>query len=361
MGREAPRLPHPARPVCPPHAPRPRGDTVSPPRVWPPARHRAAYPRPSWCAHPARLSPSRPPALPATWSLRGLGPRVPRGGGAELPPRAPPSPAPFTRPPVATARPPARSLRRVSGWGGGGGGGGSLRGPFARPPAHPSPSRRRPWTGSPAGRSSALRSGPSAPSACALYLPVLASPGAASSSSSSVGRPSGSLWLPLCRPPPRVCPLPARPPVPVEASLPPSVARRGPGTRVRGKGPRGGRWVVVGFRSRKERAASGRERGVGVEEVGPRPVSRGHGGWGRRRAVAVVSRAAVGPAPGRGPRVTGRVAPRPARAAAGGRGRRACGPVCRGGVERGGAPAAPTPRLARLPLSRYLARPGAEV
>lgn len=124
LGREAPRLPHPARPVCPPHAPRPRGDTVSPPRVWPPARHRAAYPRPSWCAHPARLSPSRPPALPATWSLRGLGPRVPRGGGAELPPRAPPSPAPFTRPPVATARPPARSLRRVSGWGGGGGGGG---------------------------------------------------------------------------------------------------------------------------------------------------------------------------------------------------------------------------------------------
>lgn len=239
--------PSPRPPVCPPHAPRPRGDTVTPRRLWPPdadARPRAAAPRTrerrGVLSRRVSLSPARPtspPRRPSEVWARGL-----RGVGVPSPPpRAPPSPAPFTRP---RSRPPAptRGASGASrdGWRGGGGGDGSL---WGRSPARPSVPFPPPALDRfPAGRRPSAPGPPPprrAPSTAYLSPRAPGSSPPPPPSSSSVGRPSGSLWLPLCRPPPACVPLPARHPVPVEASLPPSVARRGPGTRVRGKGPRG--------------------------------------------------------------------------------------------------------------------------
>ena len=93
--------------------------------------------------------------------------------------------------------------------------------------------------------------------------------------------------------------------------------------------------------------------GLGLRrKEGPRPGANGGGlrpvsgtWWGRRRAVAVVSRGAVGLAPGRGPASrAGSAEARVLRAAAGGE--RVGG--CRGGGERGAlrplaSPASPSP------------------
>lgn len=209
-------------------------------------------------------------------------------------PRAPPSPVPVTPNPVRD-RPTPRAeppVRLGVGWRGGGV---AVAAPPGGPPARPSPSRRRPWAGSPpVGRGSSAPC-PTPPRRAPL-LPVSRAPGPRLPPSSV--RLSLALSLSFAPSLPVAPPARARHPLPVEAPLTPSVATRGaPGTRARaGLGPRGpGVWG-----SGAERAASGRERGEGL-----RPVS-GTRVWGRRRAVAVVSRVAVGPAPRPGSRVTGR-------------------------------------------------------
>lgn len=293
----APRLPRRARPSAP-LATRlpPRGDAVptsrggrpTPAPATPRTRERRG-------ALPARLSPARPPrhVVPSrsgSEEEEGSGVWPGPASHARLRPRCRSRPTPF-----ATAPHPARSLRCVSGLGGAAVAW-RWRLPLGgRPPARPSPSRRRPWAGSPpVGRGSSAPC-PTPPRRAPL-LPVSRAPGPRLPPSSV--RLSLALSLSFAPSLPVAPPARARHPLPVEAPLTPSVATRGaPGTRARaGLGPRGpGVWG-----SGAERAASGRERGEGL-----RPVS-GTRVWGRRRAVAVVSRVAVGPAPRPGSRVTGR-------------------------------------------------------
>lgn len=330
----APRLPRHTRPSAPsPRASRPPGMAA---RCRPPPAPRRVP------ANVVGLSRrvSLPPDLPATSSPRGLGPRR-RGPGLAGPglPRAPPSPVPVTPTPVRDrptprAEPPVRlGLGGVVWrWRGGGGSPWGAARPPARPPvAFPPPALGR----FPAGRSGVLRSVPCAPSAGASGLCPRARDLA------SLRRPSGSLSLSLFPALPRCAPSPAR--LPASRRSPPLRPRwREGGPRDAGAGRARATGARGGWGSGAERAASGRERGEGL-----RPVSGTRVG-GRRRAVAVVSRVAVGPAPGRGP--ASRAGSAEARVLAGGRGRRAVlvGVGAAGGV---GAPRprpAPPPRLARL-------------
>lgn len=213
------------------------------------------------------------PAFPRHVVPRGLGPRVPGvGWGAE-----PPPPRAFrlrrrSRPPVRD-RPPKGGASGASrdGW----------RGvavavavaaprgavcPTARPPA-----RRLSAAGpgpvvSPR-RSSVLRSGPSAPLAGRLCLS--SEPGASPPPPSSV-RPALSLALsPFpALPPPPCAHLPARPPLPVEASLKrPRWREGGPGRGCGVRGPRG-RGGGLGFRRGEERREGPRP---GASGRSPRP------------------------------------------------------------------------------------------
>lgn len=297
VGRAAPRLPHRTRPVCLSRAsspggwgstPSPRGDPRPPPRRV--TRDRRGD-------LPARLSRPTSPPRPSRFGSEGSG----GGGGAEPPPpRAPPSPAPVTPPrsrPLPRAEPPVRlGMGGVAAaapppwWGAG------------RSPA-PSPSRRRPWTGSFPVVGPLLR----ALRPLAVRLGLSSDPGGL-----SLLRPS-SVWLslfPALPPPPPCAPCPLVPPLPVGASLTALGGEKGARDAGAGQGPRVG-GGGLGCRRKEGRArarageASARLRGHGGGLVGRWP-------W--------LPRVAVGPAPGWGPasRAGSAEAPRVLRAAVGG-------------------------------------------
>ena len=164
---------------------------------------------------PARLSRPTSPPRPSRFGSEGS------GGGGPSPPHARLRLRRRSRPPVRD-RSPARSLRCVSGW--------VAWRRWRLPRGAARPPRRLPAAGpGPVpSRSSVLRSGPSAPSPFASACPP--SPGPL------LRRPSGSPALFPALPAPRVPPARSFPRFPSEPPLPPSVARRGPGTWVRGKG-----------------------------------------------------------------------------------------------------------------------------
>lgn len=275
---------------------------------------------------PARLSRPTSPPRPSRFGSEGS------GGGPSPPTRASVSGAGHA-PPFATAPPRGASGASRDGWRGGGGG--SPVGPLARPVAFPPPALDRFLPGR---RSSA----PGPPPPRRSPRPVLRARGL-----SSVVRPALSLSFPPSPPP--VCPLPARSPA-SRRSLPyrPRWREGGPGRGCGARATGGGGGGVWGLG--EKRAAPGREREVSAR-------LRGHGG-GLVGRWPWLSRVAVGPAPGRGPasRAGSAEAPR----AAAGRGRRACRSVVGAAAASVGRSVLP-PRLARLSLSRYLARPGAEV
>ena len=273
VGRAAPCLPHRTRPVCPSRASSPGAvgvDNVPPvgPPEATPARHHAASPA-TVVVISRRASPTRPPRhVP-----RGLGPRV---LGGRAPPRAPPSLAPVT-PPRSRLLPCAEPPVRL----GMGGVAAVAAPPWGRLPA-PSPSRRRPWTGS------FPVVGPPLWALCplAVRLGLSSEPGASPPSSVRL-----SLSFPPSTPPCAPCPL--VPPLPVGASLTALGGEKGARDVGAGQGPRVG---GLGFR-RKEGRARARVGGLRLASW-----TR----WGPRRAVAVVVSCGGRPGARPGPRVTGR-------------------------------------------------------
>ena len=167
---------------------------------------------------PARLSRPTSPPRPSRFGSEGS------GGGAEPPPRAPPSPAPVTPPrsrPLPRAEPPVRL--------GMGGVAAVAAPPWGRSPA-PSPSRRRPWTGSFPVVGPPLR----ALRPLAVRLGLSSEPGASPPSSVRLSRS-------LSRPPrPPCAPCPLVPPLPVGASLTALGGEKGARDVGAGQGPRVG-------------------------------------------------------------------------------------------------------------------------
>ena len=288
----------------------------------PPARHRAAYPTAAVVVCPPGASLARPPARPPRHVVRPseVWVRGFRGVGVPSPPTRASVSGALHAPPGRDRPPPARSLRRVSGWGAAAAAAAAAApcgGPFARPSVRPLPAAGPGPVPPPVGRRPSAPGPPPPRRAPSTYLSLRA-PGPLRRRRRLLlllGRSSVRLSLaPSLPPSPRVCPLPARPPVPVEASLPPSVARRGPGTRVRGQGAAGAvglLWWGSGAERRGPR--SGRERGVVVgggrrQEVGgvpgrflgdTRSLGASSGGG---RGVSCGGRPGARP----GPRVTGR-------------------------------------------------------
>lgn len=337
----APPRPAPAGPSARARAPPLRSPAggAPPPRPAPRARWRRL-----------RRVPLFPPDLPAT-SLE-VGPEGPRGGrGCSARPRPRPTrllpvaPATTAFPPPAPARA-ARALRSrlagpcgVDGWRLPTPGGRPPRPVASRPPAlDRSASAFRPSVVRCSGPAARSPGGPPRALRAAGALSHPRSPYA------SRGRLSGSPALSLL-PTPVASSARSAPRFPLGAPspLPPVwwVGGRAPGDAGAGRGPPGGS------------GGGGELRGGGVR--GGRPRGRARWGWspgvvGGDLWATVDRRAEGGP-----PCVTGRQRRGPPA-----RGR---GPGTRwfGGRRRGGWPVGRAAPLARLPLSRYLARPGAEV